>query len=110
MNRSVWQYAACALIAIAFFATGSWYVLSGAMLILYLRNHEHVDRNPVDREVRAGSIASYSGTRDNNFNLVRILASWSVLFSHSYALLAISHESGLARLAPNVAYSFDTIK
>jgi peptidoglycan/LPS O-acetylase OafA/YrhL len=103
LNRSVWQYAACALIAIAFFATGSWYVLSGALLILYLRNYEHVDLNPVEREVRAGSIASHSGTRDNNFNLIRILATLTVVLHHSYALLAVPQGSAAPRLVGVVA-------
>jgi len=103
LNRSLWQYAACALVAIAFFATGSWYVLSGALLLLYLGNYEHVDRNPVDRNVRAGSIASHSGNRDNNFNLIRILAASTVVFHHGYALLDMSQQSAISRFLAPVA-------
>ncbi|WP_025897752.1 acyltransferase family protein [Sneathiella glossodoripedis] len=32
-------------------------------------------------------LCEFSNTRDNNFNLIRILAAWLVLFSHSYAIV-----------------------
>lgn len=40
--------------------------------------------------IAAGTLAELSQRSDNNFNLLRVLAAWSVLFFHSYVLTGTS--------------------
>ena len=90
MKTSALQSFCVLAIAVSFFLTGSWYILTAALMILYGLDYTQPAVDVPEETPSPESLGAVSGGRDNNFNLVRILAAMSVLLAHCYPLLAVS--------------------
>lgn len=85
------------LAAIAgFLLTGKWLLLVLCLAGLFWINPKLSTHGYV-MPANTRTIAAYSAGRDNNFNLIRILAAWAVLFSHNYPLTGVHPSSWLAK-------------
>ena len=98
MKISALQSFCVLAIAVSFFLTGSWYILTAALMILYGLDYTQPAVDVPEETPSPGSLGVFSGGRDNNFNLIRILAALSVLLSHCYPLLAVSSTTPWGRV------------
>ncbi|MGV6825455.1 MAG: acyltransferase family protein [bacterium] len=76
-----------------------WWLLVACLIGLYWTNPRTF--SPASASVeRAGTLAAYAHGRDNNFNLIRMLAAWAVLYSHSYPLTSTRPDNWFAAIHP----------
>lgn len=79
-------------ISLLFFIKGKWLFVVVAVGVLVWKQIKISDLQNETAETKKGTLESYSGGVDNNYNLIRILLAWGVLYSHSFTLSATQAE------------------
>lgn len=87
------------LVITLFLVTGKWLILIICLaVLLWINPALSVSTIPGVSNPRV--IAAYSSGRDNNFNLIRMLAAWAVLFSHTYPLSGTRPDNWFSSMHP----------